>query len=178
MTLSIRVYGNTSLLLLNIQPESCICQPCRNDISHLSEDGFIPRWRKQINKGSTECCVPACTNNVYKVTKLADKFSICNFFSGQDENVNIQPESVVKEEGVGLCKEHYGAWYRHIHPFQTKCKTCDWNMTDISKSRTCPQPNIIQKYLRENTEFSGEIADDDRVQIPPHQALEQHSTQY
>ena len=100
---------------------------------------------------------------MYKVTKLVDKISVCNFFSGQDENVSIQPESGAGEEGVGLCQEHYGAWYRHKHPFQSKCRTCDKNMTDISKSRACPQPDIIQKYLRENTEFSGEIATDDRV---------------
>ena len=88
---------------LNIQPESCICRPCRNDVSRISEDGFIPRWRKQTNKGSIECCVPNCTNNVYKVTKLVDKISVYNFFCGQDENVSVQPESGAGEEGVGLC---------------------------------------------------------------------------
>ena len=41
--------------------------------------------------------------------------------------------------------------------------TNDRNMTDMSKSRACPQLDIIQKYLRENTEFSSEIATDDRV---------------
>ena len=50
-----------------------------------------------------------------------------------------------------------------VQAFQSKCKTCDKNMTDMSKSRACPQPDIIQKYLRENTEFSGEICNDDRV---------------
>ena len=100
---------------------------------------------------------------MYKVTKLVDKTSICNFFSGQ-ENVSIQPESALgEEEGVGLCKEHYGAWYRYKHPFQSKCRTCDKNMTDMSKSRACPQPDIVQKHLRENTDFSGEITSDDRV---------------
>ena len=135
------------------------------------------------NKGSTECCIPDCTNNVYKVTKLVDKVSICNFFSGQDENINIQPESAVHEEGVGLCKQHYGTWYRHIHPFLSKCKTCDKNMTDMSKSHACPQPDIIQKYLRENTEFSGEICNDDRVcyacyKSHLHQTPKQYSKQY
>ena len=77
--------------------------------------------------------------------------------------MNNQPESEVNEQGAGLCKEHYGAWYRLIHPFQTKCTTCDKNMTDMSKSRACPQPDIIQKYLRENTDFSGEITNNNRV---------------
>ena len=42
---------------LNIQPESCICRPCRNDVSHISEDGFIPRWRKQTPQ-LQECWIP------------------------------------------------------------------------------------------------------------------------
>ena len=30
---------------------------------------------------------------MYKVTTLVDKISVCNYFSGQDENINVQPES-------------------------------------------------------------------------------------
>ena len=107
LLLSLRDYEPS----LNIQPESCICKSCRNDISHISEDGFIPRWRKVVsNKSESECCVPACTNNVYRITKLVDTTSVCKFFSEQDENV---PESSMHEEGVGLCKDHYGTWYRY-----------------------------------------------------------------
>ena len=111
----------------------------------------------------SECCIPACTNNVYRITNLVDKRSVCKFFSEQDENVNIQPESSMHEKGVGLCKKHYGTWYRHIHPFHTKCKICEKNITDMSKSRVCPQPQVIQKYLRDNTDFVGEICIDDKV---------------
>ena len=85
-----------------------------------------------------------CTINVHTVTKLVDKISLYAIFSGLDVHVNVQ---VVNEEGVGLCKEHYGAWYRHVHPFQTKCKTCYKNMTVLSKSRTCAQPDVVLKYL-------------------------------
>lgn len=78
-------------------------------------------------------------------------------------NVNVQLESSMHDEGVGLCKEHYGQCYRHFHPFQTKCKTCEKNMAEMSKSRTCPQPKVIQKYLTDNTDIVGEICTDDKV---------------
>ena len=51
----------------------------------------------------------------------------------------------------------------HVQAHSSKCKTCDKNMTDMSKSRACPQPHIIQKYLGDNTEFSGEICSNDRI---------------
>ena len=87
-------------------------------------------------------------------------------FGGLDENVqneNTEPESAMDDEGVGLCKEHYGAWYRHAHPFQSKGKTCDNNIIVMSKSRACPQPSVIQKHLKENTDFLGHISYEDRV---------------
>ena len=154
---SLRVYEPS----INIQPESCICRPCRNEINNISEDGFIPRWRKLMNKCTqTKCCVPNCTSNVHKVTKLVDKVTVSKFFNAQNENT--EPESAT-DEGAGLCKEHYGAWYRHINPFHTKCKTCDKTITDVSKSRACPEPDLIQKHLQENTDFSGQIRTEDRV---------------
>ena len=108
----------------------------------------------------TQTDVPNCTNNVHKVTKLVDKVTVSKFFSAQNENT--EPESAM-DEGAGLCKEHYGAWYRHINPFHTKCKTCDKTITDVSKSRACPEPDLIQKHLQENTDFSGQISTEDRV---------------
>lgn len=36
-------------------------------------------------------------------------------------------------------------------------------MSDMSKSRACPQPNVIQKYFKENTDFLGYISNEDRV---------------
>ena len=76
---------------------------------------------------------------MYEVTKLVDKR---NFFGGLVESENVEPESASDGKGLGLCKEHYGVWYRHTLPFQT---TCDKNMSDKAKSRACPQPNVIER---------------------------------
>ena len=42
--------------MLAIEPSSCICRNCRDDLSKLSESSFIPRWRK--NRERSECSVP------------------------------------------------------------------------------------------------------------------------
>ena len=59
--------------------------------------------------------------------------------------------------------EHYGELYRHLNPFNKTCTTCDKAINDISKSRKCPEPELIQLFLQQNTEFSGVINADSRV---------------
>lgn len=146
---------------LHIQPHSCICRPCRNEVNDIKE-GFVPRWRKS-SKGVTQpCFAPECTHSAQKVTKLANRSTLSDFFSIQNENIPSQ-SSQVTDEGVPLCTEHYGEWYRHSNPTHKRCKTCGKNLTDLSKSRPYPQPKLIQKFLVENTDFSGEINSDDRA---------------
>lgn len=65
-------------------------------------------------------------------------------FCEQDENT-VYNATVLEDDKTGLCKEHYGAWYRHKNPHQYKCKTCEKIMTDISKTRACPEPKVITK---------------------------------
>ena len=56
----------------NIQPESCLCRPCRDDVSRIHNANLIPRWRK-TNQTKLQCCHPGCGNTSYKTTKLATK---------------------------------------------------------------------------------------------------------
>ena len=67
-------------------------------------------------RSSTECCAPACCETVYRVTKLVDKTTICNFLWTSESTESV---SAMDGEGLGLCKEHYGVWYRHTHPKQS-----------------------------------------------------------
>ena len=56
-----------------------------------------------------------------------------------------------------------GALWSMVQAHSSLCKTCDKNMTDMSKeSRVCPQPDVIQRYLRENADFLSEISTNDR----------------
>ena len=67
--------------------------------------------------------------------------------------------------GYPLCQEHYRVLYRHLNPehFIKNCKTCKKLMTDLTKTRKCPVPAVVQSFLANNTEFTEEIKSDDRV---------------
>lgn len=124
---------------LCIEPESCICRPCYNELKDTGtrNDRFVPRWRK--SKGMTQSCfVPECTNSAQKVTKLANESTLRIFFPIDNENIadNACQSSEAQHEGVPLCTEHYGTWYRYTNPSHKWCKTCGKSLTDLSKS--CP----------------------------------------
>ena len=144
---------------LDILPESCICRPCRDDLSKLGNKGHVPRWRKKSSKEI--CCVPGCTNPSFRVTQVAGKATLEQLFGISSDN---EPLSASNEErGYPMCKEHYGELYRHVNPthFTKKCKMCDKLLPDLTKARKCPQPALVQSFLVQNTEFTGEITASD-----------------
>ena len=132
----------------------------------ISDENFVPRWKKVAQKNETkECCVPGCTHVAKKVTRLVNIETIISLFVDIGDASNTPPSACSEhsEQGVGLCAEHYGALYKHLNPPIRKCKTCDKPLTDPLKSRKCPEPTLIQQFLEKNTDYSGEISDDDRV---------------
>ena len=120
---------------------------------------------KKTKRNSSVCVVPGCNDIIYKVTRLVDRVTVCNFF-GENKEKNelpIDEPSLVHDDGTGLCKEHYGAWYRYNNFLQKKCKTCDRIIVDVSKARACPEPQVIKQFLKDNTDFSGDISVNNRV---------------
>ena len=41
--------------------------------------------------------------------------------------------------------------------------TCGKVISDMSKSRSYPEPEILQRFLQDNTEFTGDLSPNDRV---------------
>ena len=151
---------------LEIQPDSCICRLCRDDMKNINDEGFTPRWRKVAKKSEIKmCCVPGCVQLFKKNTKLVNREAIVSLFGETNDGGDtlLCRSGEDSEQGVGLCMEHYGALYRHLNPPKRKCKTCTKPLTDPLKSRKCPEPTLIQQFLTQNTDFSGEISPDDRV---------------
>ena len=102
---------------------------------------------------------------IQKVTKLVHKASLRDFFCTPDENA--QPSDI---EGIACSMhgtlrgtENYRALYRQLNPLIRKCRTCDRTLSDLTKSRKCPKPALIQGLLQQNTDFSGEISTEDHV---------------
>ena len=89
-----------------------------------------------MNKVRGGCSIPGCSNEIYKVTRLADNTTVNNFFCATKENIMPSMHGTAVE-GTPLCNEHYGTWYRHINPYIRKCTSCN---TNLSNSRLCPQP--------------------------------------
>ena len=110
-------------------------------------------------------CLDVANDIVYKVTRLVDRVTVCNFFGENKENneLPIDKQSLVHDDGTGLCKEHYGACYRYNNPLLKKCKTCDRIIVDVSKAWACHEPQVIKQFLKDNTDFSGDISVNDRV---------------
>ena len=152
--------GNEAMLA--IEPSSCICCNCRDDLSKLSESSFIPRWRK--NRERSECSVPECSIFPQKVTKLVTMEQICTIFSMSN------PEPPNDETGYPLCATHYGELYRYLHPVNKNCRTCNKRLIERSKFRKCPNPTVIQRFLHENTPFTGDIHAEDIVCIACYKA--------
>ena len=145
---------------LDIRPESCICRPCRNEVSDIGSDGFTPRWRK--NNIMVKCFVSGCTGTDIKITKITDRETLQAFFCGSENALSMQPSTELKLEGTPLCTYHYGAWYRHVNPSHLKCTTCSKSITE-PKSRPFPEPTLLQTFLRENTDYSKDLCPQDRV---------------
>ena len=92
---------------LNIEPHSCICRPCRNEVKDITNKQFVPRWRK-TNEGMTPpCSVPECKQSAQKVTKLANRSTILQFFTSEMENSCAQGNEAT-DEGIPLCTMGHG----------------------------------------------------------------------
>ena len=61
-----------------------------------------------------------------------------------------------------LCKHHYHLVYNMLQPTQTHCVTCDVSLRH-SKTKSCPEPEIIKKYLHDNASYDGDINEHDKV---------------
>ena len=61
-----------------------------------------------------------------------------------------------------LCKQHYHAVYNELHPIQTHCSTCQVSLKH-SSPKPCPQPSIIEDYLKTNMGLECSIGENDMV---------------
>ena len=61
-----------------------------------------------------------------------------------------------------LCKHHYHLIYNLVQPTQTHCVTCGTSLKH-SSPKVCPQPEVIEKHLRDNTDYDGHINNHDKV---------------
>ena len=138
-----------SLVGLN-QP---ICRPCRDDISRLLKNAeHQPRWKKRGKLDGNFCCWPGCNNPTFVCTHIATAVQL-QALACKDEF----PQQCFPVP-TPLCKTHYYLVYKELNPTQTHCSTCEINLRN-SIVRQCPDPQKIQHYLAEHTEFEGKLSE-------------------
>ena len=128
-------------------------------MARSASDSFIPRWRKNKQGCTSNACeIPACKNVVSKSTMLRKKAEIVTLLCVTHESEDTCYSS--NENQTELCESHYRKLYDIINP-KKKCVACDKSLS--SKFRKCPNPELVQTFLRENIHFDGKILPGDDV---------------
>lgn len=137
---------------LNDHTHICICRACYHDIeSKICKENYVPRWKKiKIRKPveASQCQVEGCTNQG-DITTTA--ISIDNV-----------PEGVrVLGRPSKFCSFHYHLIYNYQH--QAVCSSCGTRAKAGEIFRYCPNPSMIEKYLRATSEFNSILREEDKV---------------
>ncbi len=139
--------------------DACICRNCYSNLfSGRKNKDYKPRWRK--TKASKPYCeVIGCGVISSRCTKLASK---------EDISSNLQctlPPSQKHE--THLCDRHYRDLHRQLSPssYQWNCTVCSVGIrgSNYHGFRTCAEPEVFERHLRENTNFDGKIKSIDKV---------------
>ena len=135
---------------LHLTHQCLVCRLCRDDIDRMVKNPDIKlRWEKGERRAN--CCIPMCNNTSFTLSKIASSEQISHIF--QCENVQYP---------TPLCQQHYHFVYETLKPKYTHCCTCNSSLRN-SQKRICPNQEVIQEYLTENTVFYGTIPEDGRV---------------
>ena len=130
----------------------CICRSCHHDINtNVGNDNHTPRWKKlKLGKPVelSPCDVQGCTNN--------GEFSTIVVTSD-----NIPDEVTLSSQSSKYCSVHYHVIYNHQH--QTRYRTCGKKASTGEKLKSCPHPQLIEKYLKATVKFASSIKEGDRI---------------
>ena len=136
------------VLSMDVSSDSPVCHVTRV----LADAAYVPRWRKGSGESSNSyCCVRYCDQLSFAQASM--------FSSDELKDIHVQFKS---EPVLILCKRHYHVVYDALQTWHKHCRTCGRRLRQ-GNDRPCPQPLIIQAYLSEHTDFTGDIVSSDRV---------------
>ena len=134
--------------------DSLVCRPCRQDVTRVVTDpGHTPRWGRDVGTKSKNLC------SVLNCTKIS--FAHAAISTGELPQ-GIQFRTKPTPTPTPLCKHHYHAVYDAQETRQRNCRTCGRRLW-LGNDRPCPHPDVVQAYLHQNTDFTGDIAKSDCV---------------
>ena len=136
------------MLSMGRSADCLVCRPCRQDITRVVGDPcYTPRWERE--NATSQCCVVNCAE--FAFTHGTVTTDVCQEFAADP------PPSPTP-----LCKHHYHVLYDRAQTRQRNCRTCGRRL-QAGSDRPCPQPNVVQEYLKEHADFTGDISKSDRV---------------
>ena len=149
---------------LNIPPDACICRNCRDSLSteRKTPDSYKPRWaRVAASTSTTQCCeVPGCAEASCRRTTLANREEISHHLKCSPLSNSGSPET-------SLCDGHYRTLDKLVNPanYQWKCAVCSTAIrgSNYHNFRTCTDPDLFQRHLKEHTDYEGTITASDKV---------------
>ena len=142
---------------LNVPQDGLICPACRKDITRvMSNADHVPRWTK--TPAEKYCCVVECKDTVFSALHKTSSQEIEQLFI----SCGLRSTTPSIPIPTPLCKHHYHLIYNKVEPRQVHCITYGTSLRN-TKSKACPQPTIIEPYLRENMGFEGNIKESDKV---------------
>ena len=104
------------------------------------------------------CCISDCTESAFVCSKMASSGTMKLAM----ERMGVSCSLHEPPEPTPLCKHHYRIIHSILQPPQTNCATCNISLRHCT-SRPCPQPEVIQQHLRENTGFDRHVKAQDKV---------------
>ena len=117
---------------------------------------YVPRWDKR-ERVAQQCSIPNCEQKSFTCTRMTTDQGVQGILQNHGLPSNMS-------ESTQLCKAHYYLIYNTLQPFPT-CVTCQ-TLLKSTNTRSCLNPSIIQRYLRETTNFEGSITEGDKVCYP------------
>lgn len=137
---------------MSTNDQMCICCACHYDInSNTGNENHTPRWKKlKISKVAefTPCPIQGCTSH-------ADVTTTASRLDNIPDDITVTGQAASK-----FCSFHYHYIYNYQH--QTVCKTCGKRARAEESFRYCPNPQLIEKYLRGTTGINLIITDRDK----------------
>lgn len=148
---------------------TCICHACNTAILRgtrlLMDDKlpqqYKPRWHKKY--ASLGCCIPDCTGKARVINHPYSGDVICEHFG------SALPQQQHSDK-LPLCMAHYLQLGRHNKPesgSDVACKVCGikrpHKQTQSRRFVACPEPTLIESYLRESADFDSSLNESDMV---------------
>ena len=138
---------------LQLPMGSLVCRTCRRDISiAIADPAYIPRWKREKRYATHLCSVLECSTKSFASLTLSTREE-----TEQACDTLGLKYSTPLPSPTPFCKRHYHQVYEVVQEIPRRCITCGTWLKYASTRKRCPNPDMVEQYLRENAGFEDHI---------------------